>query len=276
MNRTVREQLSYHRGHRGFTIIEIMVAMVISLILLLGVINIFQASRTSYDMQSGMARLQENARFALDAMAYSLSMAGAKQLTATDLLPLPPINLAGTQDNVTANVTAPYNFTTAAGTASDTISVSYTAAVDCVNNGTAGTGGIATDVYDIRWDTKNDGDPSNDGPSLYCNNAPLVEGVENLQILYGDDTDNDGVANAYVSRNNITTTDNDNDGVLETHIASIRIAILVSTVERTTGITSNSTFQLLNSPLIGPFTDNLIRRVFTRTIPLQNYVPYSE
>jgi Tfp pilus assembly protein PilW len=221
-------------------------------------------------MQSGLARLQENARFSLDTMAYSISMAGAKRDQATD--PIPPINLAGTQNNITENVTAPYTFTTAAGTASDTLSVSYTAAVDCINSGT-GAGGIATDIYEIRWDTKNDLDPTNDGPSLYCNNQPLVEGVENLQILYGDDTDNDGVANVYVSRNNITTTVSDT-GALETHIPSIRIAILVNTVEGT-GITSNNTFRLLNSPQLGPFNDDLIRRVFTRTIPVQNYVPAS-
>lgn len=270
MNTTVRMQ----RSHRGFTIIELMVAMVISLILLMGVINIFQASRTSYDMQSGVARMQANARYALDSMAFSISMAGAKRLTATDLTPLPPINLAGTQDNITANVNPPYNFTTAAGTASDTISVSYTAARDCIYGDTTATGGIATDVYDIQWDTKNDLDPTNDGPSLYCNGTPLVEGVENLQILYGDDTDNDGVADAYVTRNNITTTDNNNDGVLESHVASIRIAILASTVEGT-GITNNNTFRLLNSPQLGPFADDLIRRVFIRTIPLQNYTPAS-
>ena len=77
MINTMNSQYAQRRPQHGYTIVEILVALTISLILLLGVVHIFQGSRTSYDTQTGVARLQENARFALDVMARSISMAGA-------------------------------------------------------------------------------------------------------------------------------------------------------------------------------------------------------
>lgn len=51
---------------RGLTLMEVMVAITISLILLAGVMQIFLGSRQTYRMQDGLARLQENGRFAMD------------------------------------------------------------------------------------------------------------------------------------------------------------------------------------------------------------------
>ena len=241
------------RENGGFTIVEIMVAMTISLILLLGVIQIFMASQTSYEMQSGVSRLQENARFTLDIMARTLGMAGAQGATAIDT--------ADTHDNYTNEGFSPTSGTIQPVAGSDTISVSYLAATDCQG---AATGGTATDIYFIGVDTA---DP-NLVPNLYCNNGvnnqPLVEGIENLQILYGQDTDSDGVPNVYVSRGNVTNW---------SQIATIRIAILASTVNDSGIGINNTSYRLLNSPELGPFNDTLIRRVFTRTILLRNYIP---
>ena len=51
---------------RGFSMVELMIAITISLLLLAGVIQIFSASRQTYTLQDGMSRLQENARYALE------------------------------------------------------------------------------------------------------------------------------------------------------------------------------------------------------------------
>lgn len=57
-------------GHKrrlgGFTLIELMVAMLIGTFLVLGAITVFSQSRTNYRVSETMARLQENGRFALD------------------------------------------------------------------------------------------------------------------------------------------------------------------------------------------------------------------
>ncbi|MEN8762921.1 MAG: prepilin-type N-terminal cleavage/methylation domain-containing protein, partial [Thiogranum sp.] len=49
----------------GFSMVELMVAMTISLLLMAGVVQIFGSSKASYVMQEGTSRLQENARFTL-------------------------------------------------------------------------------------------------------------------------------------------------------------------------------------------------------------------
>lgn len=51
---------------RGVTLIELMVALVIGSILLIGAISVFSDSRRMFRTSETIARLQENARFALD------------------------------------------------------------------------------------------------------------------------------------------------------------------------------------------------------------------
>lgn len=61
---------------RGVSLIELMVALAIGALLLVGLIQVFSASRMAYQMSSGMARTQENGRFAVDYLQRDLRMAG--------------------------------------------------------------------------------------------------------------------------------------------------------------------------------------------------------
>lgn len=60
----------------GLSLIEIMVALAIGTVLLLGLVQVFGASRTAYQLSEGMARVQENARFALEFLQRDIRMAG--------------------------------------------------------------------------------------------------------------------------------------------------------------------------------------------------------
>ena len=60
----------------GFSLVEMMVAMTISLVLVLGVATIMISSKRSYNVQQDMARMQENARFAIEFLNKDLRMAG--------------------------------------------------------------------------------------------------------------------------------------------------------------------------------------------------------
>lgn len=51
---------------RGFSLIELMVALAIGLLLTIGVVQIFSASRSTYQLDEGLARAQENGRFAIE------------------------------------------------------------------------------------------------------------------------------------------------------------------------------------------------------------------
>lgn len=60
----------------GFSLVELMVALVISSILLGGVMTIMSSSKKTYTLQSEMSALQDNARFLIDELTYKIRMAG--------------------------------------------------------------------------------------------------------------------------------------------------------------------------------------------------------
>ena len=64
------------RSIRGLSLIELMIALLIGSILMIGVVQVFAASRTAYQLSEGMSRVQENGRFALDYLQRDIRMAG--------------------------------------------------------------------------------------------------------------------------------------------------------------------------------------------------------
>ncbi len=241
----------------GFTIVEILVALVISLVLLMGVINIFLASKQSYTLQSGVSRLQENARYALDMMAASISLAGRDANPETNTLPFSAATVDG------------------GGNVSDTISVQYASATDCLG---AGTGGIATDTFAI-----------NGSSQLTCNNTVIVDGIDNMQVLYGMDAQRfvagvttlvDGIPETYTTYPPAPYTAADPPDDMDEErggVVSVRIALLVSSVTdpnsqmNSTQLLNTTQYSLLDAPALSAFNDRRIRRVFSRTILLRNY-----
>lgn len=63
-------------GQRGVSLIELMVGILISSLLMLGMYQIFTASRVTFQMQEGLSRVQENGRFAMDFLQRNVRMAG--------------------------------------------------------------------------------------------------------------------------------------------------------------------------------------------------------
>ena len=60
----------------GVTLIELLIALAIGSLLILGLVQVFAASRTAYQLSTGLARSQENGRFALDLLQRDVRMAG--------------------------------------------------------------------------------------------------------------------------------------------------------------------------------------------------------
>jgi hypothetical protein len=57
------------------TLIELMVALAIGMFLMIGAITVFMQSRTTFRVTESLARMQENARFALEALEPDIRMA---------------------------------------------------------------------------------------------------------------------------------------------------------------------------------------------------------
>lgn len=66
----------FRRQAAGLSLIEIMVALAIGSLLLLALVQVFAASRTAYQLSTGLARTQENGRFAIDILQRDIRMAG--------------------------------------------------------------------------------------------------------------------------------------------------------------------------------------------------------
>jgi type IV pilus assembly protein PilW len=83
----------YTAQQQGFTLIELMVALLLGLFLLGGILQIFTHSKKTYRTQTALAELQENGRYAIDFLSKDLRMAGfigcSSQATLTNTLNTP-------------------------------------------------------------------------------------------------------------------------------------------------------------------------------------------
>jgi type IV pilus assembly protein PilW len=79
---------------RGLSLIELMVALVIGSILMIGAVSVYVQSRKTFAVNEAVARLQENARYALSMIEPDLRLANHWGLTSD------PLMIAGTVGNV--------------------------------------------------------------------------------------------------------------------------------------------------------------------------------
>lgn len=68
--------ISNMRRQAGITLIELMISLLLSLLLVAGMIQVFAGNRATYEFTQGLSRIQENARFSLDHIAFNARMAG--------------------------------------------------------------------------------------------------------------------------------------------------------------------------------------------------------
>ncbi|GMQ76972.1 MAG: PilW family protein [Gammaproteobacteria bacterium] len=88
----------------------------------------------------------------------------------------------------------------------------------------------------------------------------LVEGIENLQLYFGDDTDSDRAANIYLTADQVTNW---------ATVVAVRMGLLVRTPDKAERDIDARTYMVAGT-LIGPLNDRYQRRVFTSTIDLRN------
>jgi type IV pilus assembly protein PilW len=69
----------------GFTLIELMIAMLIGIILLLGIATIFTNTTNNIRLQQGIANIQENGRIVTDIMTSDISGTGSQYCTALNI-----------------------------------------------------------------------------------------------------------------------------------------------------------------------------------------------
>lgn len=143
----------FTRMQRGFTLVELMIALVLSLFLVGGVILMYGSGRAAIDDGQRLSRLQENMRFAAEFMIRDIRQAG---FCTTET------NCAQVEPNFAVVIASPPE-----------LRVRYVIPEadrrDCT--GTAlSSGEITTNRYTLS------------GGSLRCNNQALIDGVNSLQF----------------------------------------------------------------------------------------------
>lgn len=126
-------------------------------------------------------------------------------------------------------------------------------------------------VYYLRYDS--DGIPTLRRKTLTANgmtnDEQLVSGVEDMQILYGFDSDGDDTADSFMPSQNVTTLMWDNE--LFQRLVALRVFLLIRALEPDPAFTNNSVYQL-GDKQIAAKKDHYRRKVVSGTIVLENPV----
>lgn len=233
------------RKQNGFSLVELMIGMTLSLILLAGVGSVFLSSQRGYRLQNGIAVLHENGRAVLDLLTQDLLMAGYPQSDAIDAL-VP----AGTAEG---------------GGNSDRFAVQYESDLDCRGEQTplyANGKRYARNQYSVQNGTlvctalDEAGDP--------LGTAELMPNVTNLQVLYGvdgDADDNATRATRYVRADNVASWGD---------VVAVRFALLIASGDTIAADNDTQTYTLLNQVAVAAANDKQRRRLFSSTVLLRN------
>ena len=76
MNRLAFDPAARHSRCSGLTLVELMIALVLSMLLMTGVLTIFASTKSTSKLQNGLATVQENGRHALHLLVRDIRGAG--------------------------------------------------------------------------------------------------------------------------------------------------------------------------------------------------------
>ncbi len=253
-------------NQRGFTLLEIFVAITISLILLAGVLAIFLHAKTTYNLSTSLSQLQENGRFIETYLVRIIRLAGYRTP--------PPVKSDFTPMTAVFTTANPY-ITGTHGTGpngSDTLTVRYQGSgngtgtpdgtvVDCLNAG-VDSNTVATNTFSLTNNFELQCQAQNANSATPNNTQILISGVENFQVLYGEDLDGDYSADRYVPA--------DYGFINWADVVSVRLCLLMRSDAPANPFTEQQTFYLIGTTYTPAAADKYLRTPLTFTILLRN------
>lgn len=180
------------RGQRGFGLIELLIALTLSLIVVLGVVQVFIAAKNTFVSQNSAAAMQEDARFVLSKMIQEIRMVGMFGCLGT-------ITDANTGGSFTASQITPISWDSAnlkltlvtADIGSGGGTPTWTVVSDCRNTATAylnqqapAAGQIAFPIRRIIYSLKNGQLTMGVGTGTPAQ-AVLVDNVSAFNVSFG-------------------------------------------------------------------------------------------
>lgn len=251
---------------KGFSIVEIMLAITLSLILILGVLQIFVTNKNAYRLESSFSVLQENARFANDYLSKLIRNSGYRSARqGTMFASLPTIFAGGNGYIGGSNASGPNHSDTliirfqgsgdGAGTSDGSIRDCLNQPVDAFTT--------ATNTLSINANYELECRSQNSSASTTDQTKTILPDVENMQILYGEDLTGDKNADRFVPANH--------PNLNFDNVVAIRISLLLRSEDQTDPISNNNTYNLLGT-IQTATGDNHIRQAVTFTITLRNAI----
>ncbi len=258
---------------QGFSLVEMMVALVIGLFVLAGVGSVYITGKRSYQARDGLSLLQENGRTAIRLIEQSVVRAGYPMFAEIQ----PVVHGAGqllllrTKTGKSASKALGLELAReGTGIEGDTLSIQYQPVKDaawedgedCVGNESEIDGRVISTFFVEKGTLKCRG-------SGKASAEPLVDNVISLQVEYGEDANSDGFADKYSSLNDV-------DGNNWNRIVAIRIGLLISSGEDVLDepVNKKQTFTLAGQQVtLNSKNDRKLYRVFQTTIPLRNRMP---
>ncbi len=244
-----------NRQH-GFTLIELMIAMVIGLFISLMMMNYFVQSLRSTTVQRIEKGIAMNGQAALSILAQSIREAGSGN-PANSEVPF-YAKSCGSWAQCSAN---------GSGSDSDRIAVMLNPDQnrDCTNSAVS-LSSIVANVYYVNTDA--------DNSSLMCrgydirnrrwvsDEQPLVDGIENLQISYRV-IDRDTDRQRYLTADNVPAVDGSIDKGWD-FVRAVSLSIIASDAsgDLTPGTDAVQTFNIGDAPAI-QYNDQVLRRAFS-------------
>lgn len=251
------------RDERGFSLVELMTAITISMILLSGVVQVFLANKQAFKLQQGSSRAQESGRTGVFILARTIREAGYYRFSP---------DFKDFAESVFTAAAPRIQGTDGGGSNPDTLTIRYQghtdgAIVDCLGRPVTCLGNtdciadpLAHNLTVTNVFALSSADPVTGVRSLTCarsipdanpavlDSTPnkLIEGVTDFQVMYGVDTNDDSTADQYVDADDVT------DWAL---VKSVQISMIANSVEKVDA---------------GAATGKMLTQTYTQTIELRN------
>ncbi len=282
----------------GFSLIELMIAMLIGLFLLAGITTSYISSKKSSIKVDEMSKIEDNGRLALEVLTNAIEHTGyTPPQNALNFFPDAFINNKSEVASVTCpggkeSVENPGLFSnerlTKNKVGGDQIALMYHGdsrifsdcsgaelPVECHSEapaalGLGGSGSNKSIIYNAFFLEKN---KVKNTFLLKCAGSrdkkvqTIADGIENMQFLYGLDETDDGGANRFVNASNIVTS-----GGNWGQVVSVQIALLVRSDKPVKPKKEKITYTLLDQVYTPTKADRYQRAVFTTTVQIRNRI----
>jgi type IV pilus assembly protein PilW len=256
---TKREALGAVPMHSsGFSLLELLLAAALGALLILGLVQIVAAASAAGSLQRNQAQIQDHARFAIGILSRTIREAGFRPEPWSDAYAEDALN-ERTLDGATPS--------------GDRLAIRDWSDVNCFDNRNPDVDSEGHPLFYLRetvFDLTGDQSltrlcrygPSTTALTLQVPRQGLVPGVESFQLLFGEDADQDGSIERWVTAGQWSDPQ---------RVLGVRLGLLLASEESVAEPVSQQ-HRVLDATVPSP-ADGKLRRVFEFAVAIRSRIP---